>query len=71
VGIAASLATNILAMVWSGVFSFNYQIAMLGSYLISALVGPFTIMCHYVLREELAKHGGHHAAAAHHTGHQG
>jgi hypothetical protein len=68
VAIAASLAANILTMLWVGVFSvFSGPVAELGSYIMSALVGPLTIMCHYVLREELSKHGGHHAAPVHHT----
>lgn len=72
VGIVASLASGILTQVWVGIFMrISYELANLGTYLISGLVTPFVIMCQFVLRNELGKHGGtSHATSSHTATHQ-
>lgn len=67
-GIGASIVSSILAQVWVGVFwRIYFDLATLGVYVINGVVTPFVIMGQFVLREELAKQGGHHAPA--HTEH--
>lgn len=68
VGLVTGIAGSVLAQIWVSIFHIaSYQLAVLGSYVINGLVTPFAIICQFVLREELHKHGGHHAAPEHHA----
>lgn len=64
IAVMSSIAISIITNIWVSVtYAASYSIASMGAFIANGVITSFTVLFHYVLKTQIEKLHGHHAAA--------